>query len=222
MSEAKEPRGAQVIPGFDLERCAAYLEGNAGAPPREILVRAIPLVDAACRRRALDVGCGPGREAVALLQAGFEVVAFDPYETMLVQTSACIARDCPELAPRATLRQGTLEDLAPDLRPAEFGLVHAGFVLPFVLPARFDECFARLRASLSPGGILVGQFFGPDDEFIRGAAPGTMTSHAAPEVDRLLEGFEVLHREEVNRAGKVGRGRDKWWHVHHVVARRLP
>ena len=62
----------------------------------------------------------------------------------------------------------------------------------------------RLTAP-APGAILACQFFGPDDEFVRAAAPGEMSSHAAPDVDRLLAGLQVLHREEVNRAGQVGK-----------------
>lgn len=219
MSGPSASRPHAIPPGFDEERCASYLEGNAGAPPRELLLRSIPLVKATGPRRALDVGCGPGRETVALLRAGFEVDAFDPYPTMVERTRSHIAEECPELATKSRLRQATLEEVAPTLATAAFALVHAGFVLPFVLPARFDPCFEALRAALAPGGVLTAQFFGPDDEFIRTAVPGTMTGHDARELDALLAGLEILHREEVNRAGKVGRGREKWWHVHHVVAR---
>ena len=58
-----------------------YLAGNEGAPPREHLVRAVSLGgrwSGLGKPRALDIGCGPGRETLFLLRAGYEVVAFDP------------------------------------------------------------------------------------------------------------------------------------------------
>lgn len=210
-------------PGFPPERCALYLAGNEGAPPREHLVRAVERRGpAAPQARALDIGCGPGREALFLAQAGYEVVALDPYPEMLERVREAFARegDAVVAARLARLERATLEEFAPSLEPSSFDLVHAGFVLPFVLPARFDECFAQVAACLRPGGILCCQFFGPEDEFIRAAAAGTMSSHTRSDVERLLEPFDILDLEEVNRQGRIGKGRDKWWHVFHATARR--
>ena len=210
----------QPIPGFGPDRCAMYLAGTEGAPPRAELVRAIQLAGPpASGARALDLGCGPGRETAALLRAGWQVTAVDPYPVMLERTRAMVGAELPDALARLSLIDATLEELAPGLAPACFGLVHAGFVLPFVRPAAFDAAFARLRYALAPGGVLACQFFGPDDEFIRSAAPGEMSSHTTADVDRLLAGLEIIHREEVNREGQVGKGRIKWWHVHHVIAR---
>jgi SAM-dependent methyltransferase len=201
-----------------------YLAGNEGAPPREHLVRAVSLGgrwSGLGKPRALDIGCGPGRETLFLLRAGYEVVAFDPYPEMLERARELIARepDAANLEPRVRFEHATLEAHAPTLEPSSFDLVHAGFVLPFVLPARFDECFARLAGCLRTGGLFSGQFFGRDDEFIRTADAGTMSCHSREEIDRLLQPFEVLEIEEINRPGRIGKGREKWWHVFHVTAR---
>jgi SAM-dependent methyltransferase len=219
MKDRPPPGTSREVPGFPPDRCAAYLEGTEGAPPRPLLVEALPAIRSS-GRRALDLGCGPGREVVALLEAGFEVTAVDPYPIMLERTRALVEARVPAGLARVRLVEATLEEWADGTERGPFDLVHAGFVLPFVVEHAFERCFARMRAALAPGGVLVAQFFGPDDEFIRGAAPGTMTAHDAREVDRLLEGLEILSREEVNREGQIGRGRTKWWHVHHVVARR--
>lgn len=220
--DAWEP--IEPIPGFDRERCRLYLDGNEGAPPRDLLLLALSLVrpetEGAPRRRALDIGCGPGREALELLRAGFDVEAFDPYPVMVERTRAGAAALGPDVIARLDLRVATLERMAPMLAADRYDLIHAGFVLPFVRPSEFDRCLSAIRSALAAGGVLAAQFFGPDDEFIRGAAPGTMTAHAADEVGRALSGLEILHRDEVNRSGRIGRGREKWWHVHHVVARK--
>ena len=70
-----------IVPAFDAERCAQFLAGTEGAPPRAQLMQAFAMwrgEAAAKGGRALDLGCGPGREVIELLRAGFEVVARDP------------------------------------------------------------------------------------------------------------------------------------------------
>lgn len=221
MTESSPPDHGAYPPGFPPDRCALYLAGSEGAPPREHLVRALAQFSprsAHARPRALDVGCGPGRESLYLAQQGFDVVAFDPYPEMLQRAAALLASE--PSAGEVRLERATLEAYAPTLDDAGFDLVHAGFVLPFVLPGRFDECFSHLTRCLRTGGVFCGQFFGPQDEFIRSAATGTMSCHDRADLERMLEPFEILEIEEVNRQGKIGRGREKWWHVFHVTARR--
>lgn len=205
------------IPGFGSKRREAFLEGTRDAAPRQLLVSSLSLVTPGSR--ALDVGCGPGRETVAMLRHGLRVLAIDPDESMLHLARATIDEGCPESRDRVDLQSTTLEQLAPHLGPAAFALVHAGFVLPFVRARDFASVFARLRSALQPGGVLVAQFFGPDDEFIRETGTADMSAHTATELDDLLRGLEILHRDEVNRSGFVGRRVPKWWHVHHIVAR---
>ncbi len=206
---------------FDANRCAQFLVGTEGSPPRTQLMQALACgLAPSIARRALDLGCGPGREVVALLHAGFDVVAVDPYAEMLERTRRFVESQAPEAMPRVQLVQAALEGFAPSLAANSFGLVHAGFVLPFVYRASFGQSFEHLRNSIIEGGLFVGQFFGPDDEFIRESTHDAMTSHTADEVTQLFDGFDVINREEVNREGKVGRGVTKWWHVHHVIARK--
>ncbi len=211
------------VPAFGPERCAQFLAGTAGSPPREQLMRALALTHPhdGSPRRALDLGCGEGREVVELLRAGYEVVAIDPYPEMLERTRARVASEGLSSAPCAlTLVQATIEEFAPRIDRGSFQLIHAGFVLPFVVRDAFAAAFARVREGVAPRGFFVGQFFGPDDEFIREAATGTMTSHSAVEVRDLFSQFDLVLHEEVNRSGHIGKGRSKWWHVHHVIAQR--
>lgn len=218
------------IPGFPPDRCAAYLAGTEGSPPRAQLLAAIRAVRTRAPqtmdvgepvRIALDVGCGPGREVVALRAAGFEVDAIDPYPEMIERTRESL-RVASFDVDRGLLVIATLEEFASRLLPERYDLIHAGFVLPFVRPASFDHCWALLVASLAPGGVFAGQFFGPNDDFIRDAASGAMTSHTSDSIDALFRDWEMIEREEVDRDGAIGRGAPKHWHVHHVIARKKP
>lgn len=231
-SRSDPPGPAPLPPAFPPDRLADYLDGTSGLPPRELLLSGLALggwtAEAGAndaelgRLNALDLGCGPGREAVVLLQRGFCVRAVDPYRSMLDATSRAVMEHAPSRIGRLRLDCARIEELAPTLPRAEFDLVHAGFVLPFVESALFADAFRAIAASMREGGVFVGQFFGPDDQFVREATPGAMTSHTREEVDAILRAnaLVALHSEEARRDGKIGRGRSKFWHVHHVIARR--
>lgn len=210
------------IPGFDAERCADYLEGTRSSPPRAQLTRSLKHASMARGAHALDIGCGPGKEVVELLRAGFSVTAIDPYPSMIQSTLERVKAECPLGLARLQLICSRFEDHGELLQPRAFAVVHAGFVLPFVQSHDFDRSFDAIRRSLAVGGVFVGQLFGPNDEFVRASPPGTMSCHDAAAVKALLRGLEVLEHEEVNRSGFIGAGKPKWWHVHHIVARKSP
>jgi tellurite methyltransferase len=218
-----------MVPSFGQDRLADYLAGTEGSPPRAQLVRAIEhhrrfrpsSPAAACT--ALDVGCGPGREVCELLRAGFDVLAIDAYERMVEETESVARGLAGRLGRRLEVRQGLVEHGPWSGTATPFELIHAGFVLPFVPDESFPQTLSGLASVLASGGILVAQLFGPDDSFIRESPVGSMNCHRAAEIPRLLKllgGLEILEYEEVNRAGFIGRGKPKWWHVHHLIARR--
>lgn len=100
--------------------------------------------------RVLDVGCGPGRHALALARRGFEVVGVDH--------SAEFVRLAREAAATAGLATTFVELDVRDLdRPGEFDaavcLCQGGFGL---LGGRDETAvFGRIVATLRPGGALA-------------------------------------------------------------------
>ncbi len=108
----------------------------------------------------------------------------------------------------------------PRLETGRFDLLHAGFVLPFVAVADLPDTMHHIARVLGPGGVFSGQLFGPDDSFLAESPEGSMNCHDSAGIERLFRDFDIIHREEVNRAGSIGRGQPKWWHVHHILARR--
>ncbi|GAL82438.1 hypothetical protein JCM19274_2955 [Algibacter lectus] len=47
-----------------------------------------------------------------------------------------------------------------------------------------------------------------------------MTFHNLQTVKKLFEGFELLYFEETAKNGKTLSGKEKFWHVFHVVAKK--
>jgi SAM-dependent methyltransferase len=159
-------------------------------------------------RMAVDLGCGEGTDALALLERGWSVLAVDIEQAGLALLRARIPAAC---AGQIRLVCASFADTA--LPPAH--LVHAGFSLPFCPPSQFPGVWEQIRRALVPGGIFAGQLFGTRDSWA--ADPG-MTFQDRSGVTRLLDGLEILELHETERDGEAYSG-PKHWHTYDILAR---
>jgi membrane dipeptidase len=177
----------------------------AGDDPRPTLV------DAASRFEepgfAVDLGAGTGRDSAELLRRGWRVLAIDRELEALDRLRAI---DGP---PRLEVRHARFEDA--EWPPCD--LVNASFALPFCRAAAFPAVWAKIAASLRPGGRFCGQLFGDHDDW---AGSGVVVQ-TRDELADLLIPFEVERLDEVDEDGSTAVGTRKHWHVYHLVARRL-
>jgi len=157
---------------------------------------------------AVDLGCGTGRDTVALLGAGWSVLAIDGEQEAIDRVQAAVGADA-----RLATQLAPLEEA----RWPACDLVNASFALPFVRPDRFAEVWQRIVDSLRPGGRFSGQIFGDHDAW---AGTGIVV-RTRVEVERLLEPFAIERLDEVDEEGSTVLGRPKHWHLFHVVARKL-
>jgi SAM-dependent methyltransferase len=101
-------------------------------------------------QHVLDVGCGPGRHALALAQRGIRVTGVDASpDFVALATAAAAAADVP-----AAFEVLDVRDLAAESRfDAALCLCQGGFGL---LGGRDDlAVFARVAAAVRPGGSLA-------------------------------------------------------------------
>ncbi|AUH65793.1 class I SAM-dependent methyltransferase [Paracoccus zhejiangensis] len=94
----------------------------------------------------LELGCGAGREAAALLAAGFRVDATDGSAEMVAEARARTGM---------TVRQMRFDELAV---VARYDAVLANASLLHVPFAGLPEILVRVRRALRPGGVLVATF----------------------------------------------------------------
>lgn len=174
-------------------------------PPWPRLVRAATLLGPT--GTALDLGCGAGRDTRYLLELGFEVTAVDR-ETASLATLADLPAD------RLRLVQSAFEHFIFE----RYDLINAHFALPFIDKELFSMVFARLKASLKPGGIFVGQFFGVNDTW--NTPENTMTFFTREQALDQLAGLEIIEFEEEDQDGATADGTPKHWNVYHIIARR--
>lgn len=121
---------------------------------QEIWEAELALLRPAPGERALDVGCGTGRLAIALADLVGEsgsVLALDISPAMLRQAAREVARTA--LAKRIRLLQGDARALP--CADQSFDLAAAGLVLELLCPADLDRALGELRRAVRPGGRIV-------------------------------------------------------------------
>jgi len=205
-----------ACPGMDESDWRSYYRRTVERPPRATTSLALERFAAEGRGpgRSLDLGCGCGRDTIALLERGWAVLAVDAQPAAI----ECLRRR-PDLPPGARLRTrcAPFETLAGEAWE-RLDLVISCFALPLCPPPVFARLWTRLEESLAGGGRFAGQLFGERDGW---AGDPTLTFHTRAALERLLAGWTVEHLEEEECDSVTPRGRPKHWHLFHLVARRV-
>jgi hypothetical protein len=159
--------------------------------------------------QAVEVGFGDGEETLALLSAGWRVLAIDASP----QAAEVLRPRVPaELADRLEIRSTPAEET--ELPP--FDLLYAGYTLPFLAPEAFDRFLTHALDRANPGGYLVVNLFGTHDTWV--GRPG-MRFHERAQVEWLVEGLDIVVLDETEEDGMSFLG-PKHWHVFDVIVRK--
>ena len=199
------------------ERCApppdwpAYYRHSSGREPRPLFVKGMSLAAEARVEpgQAIEIGFGDGTESLALLRAGWRVLAVDP----TAQAAEYLLEKVPsDAVDRLEIRTAPAQ--AVELPP--FDLLYAGYALSFLETSDFRRFWTGVRAALRPGGIVIVNVFGVRDTW---AGDPYMTFLERDAVERMAAGLQVLALDEEDVDGDSFVGR-KHWHVFDFVARR--
>ncbi len=213
-SEASNAEMVQTAQTFAAVRdWPAYFDVVLGKPARPTLLRAIELIGEGADSDlfAVDLGCGEGRDTLALLRRGWRVLGIDRHP-----------RAFELLLPRLEdgLRERFESQLASfaDVQLPPANLVNASYSLPFCEPGRFARLWGEIVNSLRRrgGGVFAGQFFGERDDW---AALEDRSHFTEQEVRGMLDGFDVVQFEVEEQDKPDAFGNAKHWHIFHVVAR---
>ena len=158
---------------------ALYDKVYAGVPefqtdPNRLLMQA---VDGRKPGRALDVGMGQGRNALALARLGWDVTGFDVSAVGLAKARAAAA------AQGVTIHAVHAAD-----EEFDFGLDRWDLIA--LLYAIEKRSVLRVKAALRPGGLVV-------VEAAHREASGAEWEFESNELLRIFEGFKILKYEEL-------------------------
>lgn len=151
--------------------------------------------------RILDAGCGPGRDSLAFLERGHEIVAFDGSKAMV------------RLATRHTglpVRRISFDQVEFD---GSFHGVWACASLLHVPYSDMEDVLWRLARALKPSGVLYASFRCGDGETVRGGR--LFTDYHEESFLELLEARQELRPIEIWRTtdARIGRSDVVWLNV---------
>lgn len=167
---------------------ADRFSGSAASPHLMAFMATLPPA-----ARVLDLGCGPGRAARAMLDAGFEVDAWD--------ASPAFARVARE-ANGVEVTIATFDDLSAE---ATYDGVYANFSLLHAPKAEMPGHLARIAGALKPGGVFhIGTKMGTGEK--RDSIGRFYAYYSEEELTGLLDaaGFTVTYRKTGEEPGLDG------------------
>jgi cyclopropane fatty-acyl-phospholipid synthase-like methyltransferase len=140
--------------------------------------------------RVLEIGCGEGRNAVWLAQAGCHVTGVDISTAALAKAAQLAATHNVEVQwIHADVRQWQWE-------PEAFDAVACIFI-QFAAPEGRQRIFAGVSETLKAGGTLVLQGYTPRQVQFSSGGPRDPDHLYTPELLRhSLPGFEIIHLQE--------------------------
>lgn len=189
-----------------------YYNAITGRAPRPLLLDVIARFqkEKNSSLQAIDLGCGDGTETLALLGAGWNVLAIDKEEEAIARVRDKIsAHHHAQLETRVAAFEMVTLPIAD--------LVYAGFSIPFCSPAQFAELWSKIDGSLHNGGRFAGQLFGDRDSW---ASNPKMTFHTPLQARNLFSAFDIETFTEVEDDRPTALGESKHWHLYHVIAKR--
>jgi SAM-dependent methyltransferase len=134
--------------------------------------------------RVLDLGCAGGRNAVLLVEKGFDVEALDASPVMIAKTRERVAAILGPAEAARRVRVGRMDEIsfAPD---GWYDLVVAlGLYHCAQSRAEWDRALSETARVLKPGGKLLVSVFTPETDL---TGRGT---HPVPGEPELYEGFD--------------------------------
>ncbi|HSL36304.1 MAG TPA: class I SAM-dependent methyltransferase [Arthrobacter sp.] len=194
----------------DSKVWADYNAAQAERPVRSLCLDAMAFAGPGNGRCAIDLGCGAGKETLAMLRAGWHVHAVD---SLPDTRERLLAIAPPDVDGRLRIEVRAFQDLRA-LPPA--GLIFAGYSLPFIHPDRFAGFWAVMLGALRPQGVLAVNLFGDRDSW---ADIPEWNFHTEEAARQLFAGLEILKFDVYDDDGQSFRG-PKHWHIHDVIARK--
>lgn len=199
---------------MDSDHWVRYYKVTSDRPAWETVRVAIQRFAAephAGARFAVDLGCGAGRDAREMLNAGWRVLAIDREPAAIAAVEATTAADL-----RPAL-EGRVADLAVVDVPT-CDLVNASLSLPFLEAESFWKAWQRVLDALPVGGRFAAILFGDRDE---SASEPSMTCPPPAEIRARLAAFDIEHWSDREEDSQTALGEPHHFHLVEFVARRL-
>lgn len=185
-----------------------YFKKFESAPPRPLLVETLKRIEFKPDMRAIDLGCGAGVDTLHLLKNDWTVTAVEREASGIETLKKGMSDDFHS---RLSILKSSFEELS--VLP-ESHLVYASFSIPFCKPDKFEQFWKVIDKAILKNGYFAGNFFGPDDEWVKGG----LTGIDEISLRALFKEFKIIEWHEKNEMGPTALGPNKHWHIFTVIA----
>lgn len=162
---------------------------------------------------AVDLGTGTGRDALFLLEKGWNVLAIDA-ESLAIEILSNRVLDSDRN--RLAVNISPFSDMS---LPDRIKLINASFSLPFCSPEDFPDIWQNIVDHLEIGGRFAGQFFGERDEGFSDINPLMFSQDQVMQL--FQDHFEVEYLQIEEGLIPAADGSLKRWHTFHVVVKKI-
>jgi SAM-dependent methyltransferase len=187
----------------------AYYDAVANRPPRKTILTALAAFETPAM--AIDLGCGDGRDTMEILRQNWKVLAIDKEPEAIAR----LLERSSDYSRQLTTQITSFEELQFST-PVD--LINASFSLPFCSPQAFPSLWNQIFNALVTGGRFCGHLFGKRDSW---KDSGLINAFTLPQIETLLQSYAIELLEEEEHPGKTPLGEDRYWHVFHIVARKI-
>ena len=186
----------------------AYYDAVANRPPRKTILTALEAFEQP--GKAIDLGCGDGRDTIAILRQHWQVLAIDKKPDAI---NRLLSR--PDINSQQLSTQIVSFEQLQLTQQVE--LINASFCLPFCDPIAFPNLWNQIYNSLVPGGRFSGHLFGDRDSWSDNQLINTFTLQ---QLETLLKPYTIELLEEEEHPGKTPLGEERDWHIFHIVVQK--
>ncbi len=157
--------------------------------------------------RAVDIGCGNGRDAMEFIKKGFIVDAID--------SDSESTREIP-LTENLNIINTKIEDF--DLKIDTYDLVSCQFVLHFLSKQDAQKIISKMIDSAKLNGIITFTLLGSRDDW-----KDKWSTWEVDEISDFMNKFPVkIYKSVIEEGfGKTRKGTIKYWHIYNLVYRKV-
>lgn len=161
--------------------------------------------------KAIDLGCGRGRDSIYLLKHNWEVISIDKNDTSEIILE--------QLTKTQKEKFTFITQNFENFKSQKCDIIVTNFAIHFSNKQEFDNLWKKIYNSINSGGYFVGTFLGEKD--LWNTKNKSMIFFNKNEILKLFENYKIITIKEIEREGSAFEEENKHWHIFDIIAKKI-